>query len=447
MVSVKMPAGNRQTAVHLKFVNDLIRMLHPSSRAVRVLTYCMLACLPFTVGGVNFFGALVIAASLLSREFWATIRSLARNPLVIISLFLLLLMALGVFHTTGPASEAFNVLNRYKKLLFIPLLIPHFQHPGHRIFAIKVLAWAIFTTVLLSWSEFFGWTHLSDPAYVEPPGDAVFKMHITQGVLFSLMVAITLGLALHAPSASSRLLYLGMAGITTADIGWVMIARTGKAVIPVLGIWAMFEFLRQTRLKRNHLILGLGLIVLTIGAVTTTFMLNPHTRMGSILQEVRETRQTGSLTSQGERVEFWKKGWTLFSSRPLSGYGTGSILNETARLGRSETTEVGRLATYNLHDEFLMWAAQLGVLGLAGILALFYFWLKSAFVNDEWSGTQTRGHWIVFVTGCLFNSFLSDFTEGFSMVLMIGLFTPLGMHFFSKTGADRHPVYGDIPPT
>lgn len=409
-------------------------MIPLSSRAVRVLTYCMLACLPFTVGGVNFFGALVIMASLMSREFWSSVRSLARNPLVITSLFLLLLMALGVFHTTAPTSEALNVLNRYKKLLFIPLLAPHFQNPDHRALAMKVLAWAIFMTVLLSWSEFFGWTHLSDPAYVEPPGDAVFRMHITQGVLFSLMVAITLGLALHASSVLSRLLYLGMAGIATADIGWVMIARTGKAVIPVLGIWAMFEFLRKTRMERKQMLLSLGLVVLAVGSVTATFMSNPHTRMGSILQEVRETRQTGSLTSQGERVEFWKKGWTLFSSRPLSGYGTGSILNETTRLGQGETTEVGRLVTYNLHDEFLMWAAQLGVFGLAGILALFYFWLKSAFVNDAWSGTQTRGHWVVFATGCLFNSFLGDFTEGFSMVLMIGLFAPLGMRFFRKSG-------------
>ncbi len=409
------------------------------SRAVRILTYCMLVCLPFTVGGVNFFGALVIATSLLSRTFWSSVRFLAGNPLAILSLILLLLMTLGIFHTTGPSSEALNVLNRYKKLLLIPLLIPHFQKPDHRALAMKVLAWAIFATVLLSWSEFFGWTHLSDPAYVEPPGDAVFKMHITQGMLFSLLVAITLGLALHASSGLSRVLYLGMAAIATADIGWVMIARTGKAVIPMLGIWAMFELLRKTGLAKKHLILGL--IVLGIGAVTTTFMLNPHTRMGSILQEVRETRQTGSLTSQGERVEFWKKGWTLFSSRPLSGYGTGSILTETTRLSKGEATEVGRLATYNLHDEFLMWAAQLGVFGLAGILALFYFWLKSAFVNDGWSGTQTRGHWIVFATGCLFNSFLGDFTEGFSMVLMIGLFTPLSMGVFQKPRrAEHHPI-------
>lgn len=405
---------------------NVSQKLPSSGSTVRVLTYCMLACLPFSVAGVNFFGFLVFLTSITSREFWESARSTIRNPLVITALFLLGLMFLGIFHTSGSSQEAFNFLNRYKKLLFIPLLIPHFQRQEHRITAVKVFAWSIFLTVMLSWSEYFGLTHMSDPAYSnEPPGDAVFKMHITQGVLFSLLIAISTGLALCSKKKAERWIYLVIACLSALDIGWVMVARTGKATIPILAIWITLEFLRVANISRKRFYLFLGLSVAGISMITAVFMLNPETRMGSIIQEVRQTHQNGSLTSEGERVEFWKKGLTLFSTKPILGYGTGSILYESTRLAKQSETEVGRLPTYNLHNEYLMWAAQLGIFGLGGILALFYFWFRMSLKETIVSGIQIRGHWVVFSTGCLFNPYLIDFTEGYSMVLLMGIFSTL----------------------
>ncbi|QKE41294.1 MAG: O-antigen ligase family protein [Ferrovum myxofaciens] len=405
---------------------NIIKKLPSSSQIVRILTYCMLACLPFSVAGVNFFGFLVFLTSITSREFWKSASSLIKNPIVITALFLFGLMFVGIFHTSGSSQEAFNFLNRYKKLIFIPLLIPHFQQLEHRITAVKVFAWSIFMTVILSWSEYFGLTHMSDPAYVgAPPGDAVFKMHITQGMLFSLLIAISTGLALCSKRMSERLIYLVIACLSVLDIGWVMVARTGKATIPILAIWIILEFLRVANINRKKFYLFLGLSVAGISVITAIFILNPETRMGSIIQEVKQTHHNGSLTSEGERVEFWKKGLILFSTKPILGYGTGSILYESTRLAKQSDTEVGRIPTYNLHNEYLMWAAQLGIFGLAGIVALFYFWFRMSLKENIISGIQIRGHWVVFSTGCLFNPYLIDFTEGYSMVLLIGIFSTL----------------------
>ncbi len=407
-------------------MNYILKKLPTSSYLVRILTYGMLVCLPFSIAGVNFFGVLVLLVSITSREFWLSFRSLIKNPIVLVAIFMFALMFLGIIYTSGSTEEAFNTLNRYKKILFIPFLIPHFQHQEYRITAIKIFAWSIFITVLFSWSEYFGITHISDPAYVgAPPGDAVFKMHITQGMLFSLLISIASGIAMCSKNIYERLLFLSVVFLSVLDIGWVMVARTGKAMIPVLAIWATLEFLRIAGVNKRKFFIFLGFSVMAISIITAIFMLSPETRMGSIIQEIKLSHQNGSLTSEGERVEFWKKGVILFSTKPVLGYGTGSIFHESTRLANRSSTEVGRLSTYNLHNEYLMWAAQLGIFGLSGIVLLFYYWFRMSFVATVSEGIQIRGHWIVLFTGCLFNPYLNDFTEGYSMVLLIGIFSTL----------------------
>jgi O-antigen ligase len=379
------------------------------------------------VAAVNFFGALLAITSITSREFWSERKTLIRNPLVIVVLFMYVLMFVGVFYSTGSNYEALNTLNRYKKILLLPLLIPHFQRQEHKLMAIRIFAMTIFCNVLLSWSEFYGFTHISDPIYGEPPGNGVFRWHITQGLLFSLLIAITTGLYLSTENFLEKLICIGVAALTTANIAWVMDGRNGKAAIPVLIIWAFFEYFRIKPISKKKTLLFFSLVVMVTITATTTMVMNPHTRLGSIVQELRETRQSGSMTSQGGRVEFWRKGLVLFVARPLTGYGTGSVYFETKRLAASATTEVGRIAAFHLHNEFLMWAVQFGIFGLSGIILFFYLWFRASFMVSNMLGIQIRGQWCIFATGCLYNTYLVDFTEGFSMVVLMGVLIPLTM--------------------
>ena len=178
----------------------MTRTLPALGSVVRLLAFGMLAVLPFSVGGVNFFAFLAALVALLSREWWQACSRLWRQPAVLAALVLLVLLAAGMFYTEGSWLDGWAVLAKYRKLLLIPLLLPFFQEDQARLTAMRVLAFSISFTVLVSWTEFLGWTHVSDPAYVSdsPPGDAVFKMHIPQGTLFSLLVVLGIGLAREA---------------------------------------------------------------------------------------------------------------------------------------------------------------------------------------------------------------------------------------------------------
>jgi len=392
---------------------------------VRAMAYGMLLALPVSVAGVNVFGVLLLMAALLSSELWNAARKLLSNPMVLVAMAMLGLLLLGMLYTTGPRQEAWAVFMKYRKLLFIPVLLPFFQEDQHRITAMRLLALSISMTVLASWSEFLGWTHISDPAYGGPPGDAVFKMHIPQGTLFSLLIALCVGLIFATRSRALQGMLMGMALLTALNISWVMVGRTGKAILPVLALWVVWETLRFWR-PSGKIYWGVvaGSMAVILGAALWVAS-RPTTMLGSVASEIRQSQETGVPTSQGIRLQFYSKGAELIAQRPWIGYGTGSVLTETEALAAKAQTEVARIPTVNLHNEFLMWGVQLGVAGLTAILLFFGLMLRPSFGQSGPIGILLRGQWVVFAAGCLFNSYLLDFAEGYAMVLTAGILLPL----------------------
>ncbi len=394
---------------------------------VRLFAFGMLAALPLSVAAVNVFGSLVVVTALLSQEWWKAVRGVLQQPLAWVVLIMLFLLGAGMLYTVDSGYEAASTVARYRKLLFILLLPPFFQENRDRLRALQVLAVSICFTALLSWTEFFGWTHVSDPVYGGPPGDAVFKMHIPQGTLFSLLVVLGLCLAWDAWRESRwRAAAWGlMALLAAGDIAWVMAGRTGKAILPVIVIWAIWEMAHQTPVRKNFRRLLLAGSVLLVVGVTAAVWLNPHTTLGSISSEIRQSRETGAATSQGMRLAFYRKAMQLMAQRPWFGYGTGSVKVATQELAAGGSTEVDRLATVNVHNEFLMWAVQWGWPGLSCILLFFFYLWQASYRLPRVIGRCLRGQWVVFVAGCLFNSYLLDFAEGYALVLNAGILLPL----------------------
>lgn len=392
---------------------------------VRLLACGLLAALPFSVGAVNFFAFLVLLAALASREWWQACHSLWRQPAVLSVMALLLLLVVGMFYTEGTIQAGWAILAKYRKLLLIPLLLPFFQEERHRLLAMQVFAGFLFISVLVSWTEFLGWTHVSDPVYGGPPGDAVFKMHIPQGTLFSLLVVLGIALAQEARTGLSRGLYWVMALTASLDIAWVMVGRTGKAILPVIAIWALWEIAHRRTASAKFRWAAAGMGTVLILGVTGWAASIPGTMLRSVVTEIHRSGETGAITSQGIRLSFYRKAAQLIAQRPWVGHGTGSVEVATEALAARADTPVARVATVNLHNEFLMWAVQLGWPGLAAILMFFLILWQESFRQPGATGLLLRGQWIVFAAGCLFNSYLLDFAEGYAVVLSAGILLPL----------------------
>jgi O-antigen ligase len=190
-------------------------------------------------------------------------------------------------------------------------------------------------------------------------------------------------------------------------------------------VWALWEWLRTLGLSRRAFygICGGAIGIAVLGLVISA--LNPNTSLGTVVTQVETSISTGQRTSQGERVEFYRKSLELFERRPLTGFGTGSLPTETQALAAGATTDLGRMTTRNPHNEFIMWAVQLGVPGLLTFLLFLAMILRRSLAARTTSAMMLRGTWLVFTTGCLVNSLLLDHLEGHAFVFAVGILLPL----------------------
>lgn len=393
---------------------------------VRLSAFAMLVAVPYSAAAVNVFGTLVLLLAFASREFWQAVPKLARNPVVLSTLLLLVLMLAGLAWTSAPPEDAWGVVRRYRKLLYIPVLLPFFREDAYRMMAARVFACAVAILVLCSFSEWLGLTHFGQDVYWNtPPGDSVFGSHITQGYMISLMMACCLPLCLRAGTIVERRFWALLALLGAIDIGVVMIGRTGKAILPLLLLWGVWEVLRIRNVPGRKIAASLAGCAVLAGTGVYLEVSNPHTSLGTVVTQVETSQRTGERTSQGERMEYYRKSLALISASPLIGHGTGSLRTETGRIAAAGSTDVGRMVTPNPHNEYLMWTVQFGAIGLLAFLGFCVLVLRRSLVDAGPGAVALRGAWVIFVSGCLMNSLLLDHLEGTAWVLAVGVFLPL----------------------
>lgn len=393
---------------------------------IRWACFCALMSLPVSTAGLNIFMALAIVLALVSRELWQATSQLIRHPVAVIAVLMFILLAIGTLYSSAPAHENINYMWRYKKLLLVPLLIPFFQDSRFRYQALTCFCLATFLTVLASWSEFFQFTHISDPAFGDVTGDSVFVMHITQGFLFAMLIALAISLAIASKNIYLKVLWLIITVITVGDICFVMWGRTGKATLAILIVWACWEWLYAQ--KWQWMTKAIILVVCVCSVLTGVVVVakNPALSFGMIRTDLERAQTTGEATSQGLRRQFAKTGIKIFLKSPWVGHGTGSIVTEQALFAKEAGTPVAQVITVNLHNEYLMQAVQVGILGIA----LFVSWLGVACFYSlnpilGWQAIALRGAILVFAFGCLFNSYLWDHIEGYTYCLLLAALMPI----------------------
>jgi hypothetical protein len=369
---------------------------------------------------------LTLVLIFLSQEFWQSLPDLIRNPVAMIALVMLIFLALGTQYSSATDHENINYLWRYKKLLLVPLCIPFFQESKFRYQALSCFSAATFLTVLVSWSEFFKFTHLSDPAFGDFTGDSVFVMHITQGYLFAMLISLAVALSLASKNTYLKAAWLCMGAITALDICFVMWGKTGKATLIVLFLWGSMEWLniQPWKFKTKAIIQMICICSVILGIAIAAK--NPTNSFGMIRSDLEKAQTTGEATSQGLRQQFAKTGIKIFLKSPWIGHGTGSIVSQQTLFAKEAGTPVGEVITVNLHNEYLMQAVQLGVMGIALFLSwIAYTWFYSLRQLPEWQSIALRGVIVVFAFGCLFNSYLWDHIEGYTYCLLLATLVPI----------------------
>ncbi|WP_398473155.1 O-antigen ligase family protein [Tardiphaga sp.] len=367
--------------------------------------------LPFSTSGqaiaISIFA--VLALLTLDRErFVMTMR----RPEAWLPVALFAMILLGVTWSIQPLSGAIKWVGPYAKLLLIPLLLATAFTPKQAMqigygFLASCLIVMVLSYAALIWPT-GPWTWFKS---IGVP----FKDNAVQSECFAICA---LGLALGAKRFWSdgdhrRAIAISLLGLLFfANIFLIFVSKTGMLVaftmvailIIAIGGW------------RNSLLVGIPLVII----VAATLAISPGAkiRFSEMASDVTAGAETTNV-STASRIDFWNKAAQFVKQAPLLGHGTGSIRPLYQSLEATRPSPYGQ-AVADPHNQFLHTTLQVGLLGGAILLAMWAAHFR-LFLGRDFASAMGLGIFAMTFVGSLFNSHISQVTQGMLYCLGVGL--------------------------
>jgi O-antigen ligase len=221
-------------------------------------------------------------------------------------------------------------------------------------------------------------------------------------------------LALAAVARLTRILWCVLALLAAANGLLVVPGATGYLVLGTLALYLGFVW------KGWRGIAAAAAAAAIAGSLLMTLPGPFSERVHLIRAEIAQWRPgiPNALSSTGTRIEFYRLSIEIVKDRPLLGHGTGAFASSYAEKTKSQVA----LPTRNPHNEYLHMLVQLGLVGLAALLYLFWtHWRLAPMLATPLSRHLARGLILTIAVGCLFNSWLMDHTEGLLYAWLTGL--------------------------
>ncbi|MBO0753151.1 MAG: O-antigen ligase family protein [Bradyrhizobiaceae bacterium] len=390
------------------------------------LAAAVVISLPWSTSATSILVALwaVAAAATLDGK---SLRAIGVMPAAALPLALVVLAFAGTLWSQAPWPEALSGISPFLKLLVIPLLFVQFSRSDRS----ETMFYAFLTSagVLLAVSCLI-FLFPQIPLKTEVPGVPV-KDYILQSIEFTLcgFALFDRAIAGWGKSRAASLLLAALGILFFANIVFVVLGRTSIVIIAVL-----FGLLGVRHFRRRALtaFVAAGMVIAAAAWTTSPYL---RSRVTHIVEELDASRANLNETSSGIRVAVWKMSAKAIADAPLFGHGTGSIATMFARMAAADPA-LPDDAT-NPHNQILATAVQLGLLGVAVLLAMWTAHLRMFLLPGPaaWIGLSIVAENVV---GSLFNSHLFDFSHGWLYVFGLGIAG--GVMLRKRSGESRSPT-------
>lgn len=317
---------------------------------------------------------------------------------------------IGSLWSPATWSEKGLVLEKWSKLLTLPLLMVGFQQVKTRQWALKGFVLAMFLTCLLG--LLMNWMGIHTG--IKTP-ESVFRNHIMTSMMMAFATYVALWLLTKEPG-KQRFFYGALVLLFSYHILFINQSRSGYVFYVLL----MSTLILQLFNKRRAWLALIGFGIVCAGAACLSQPIQ-HS-VSQAIQNVQTYEQDGN-TSVGYRMQFHQFARQLFHEHPLIGHGTGSFTylfrtENPVPAWTSDPSHSGRLL--EPHSQYWLVAAELGILGL-GALALFYVELCLLAVRLPTLRPLSIALLLIFAVGNLTDSLLFYSGSGYFFLLFFAL--------------------------
>lgn len=350
---------------------------------------------------------LAAAIALTRQKRWL---ELARDPSFRAAALFWALTLLSVAWSTGTPSLIGAQLWLYAMLLLAPMIAlacpPDLARVALAQFGVAAAVVGAATVL-----DAKGWLPLSATVLWHSTVEAQGNQRIVNSLVIALGTAFCVLHLMQASSHRQRLAWalaalLALAGLSLQD------RRTGMVALPVL-----LAALGIARLRSAWRGLALVALIAALSAAAWQFSPSVRNRIDEGLNELRTYQSTdASATSWGMRLRLAEHTLDMVRESPILGHGVGSWIIEW----RKRVQPGLQISIHTTpHDEYLLVASQLGLVGIALLL-----WLFGRNLWRAWrAGTDGQAALVVWTaiawTG-LFNVVIRDSKFALPMLLMAG---------------------------
>jgi O-antigen ligase len=359
---------------------------------VSIILCCFFIPLSTSLSGTT--AILATTCWLLSGKARETPVLFRHNITIKFSLILFLLMIIGMFYAPIPFSESLAGLKKYRELIYFTVAISllkdnlkmtKFAENGFVLgcIVLMVISYGIYFSILPS--HRYGYS---------------IVYHITHSFFMSLLAFWSIERTFSG--SRYRFIWVLVCLLASANLFYITPGRTGMFVYLVLLGLAVVQ-----RLSWQRSILAFAIILTLLTGIFLTSH-NFSSRVEEAIHEIQNYHAEVSRTSLGMRFDWWQNSIELIRQKPIFGHGTGSFEVAQAQIIKGTNTE----PTDNPHNEYLMIAEQVGIVGLLLFIGILVSLAVSTCRMMQPEKFLLQGVVVAMASGCLMNSLLLDSLQG-----------------------------------
>lgn len=340
-----------------------------------------------------------------------------------IILFILSAFALSLIWSEAPPDIALLAFTKHSKLIEIVMLVVLIRNAREARMALLAffISQAIF--IMSSWVMASGFRVPWATSALTPQMQyVVYSTYLDQTLIFSAVAAVFWYLRQNWKAASWLAIALAVGAITNNL--FLQEGKTGYlSTLAVLTLAVMWEIPQKWRVAILVLTPTLIGIAMYVGSVKF------QSKVTQIMSESHNySTQGDNASSSGFRLHAWRRSLQAIAEQPLTGHGVGSWTQSVKRIeGDAANRVFGDSPSSNPHQEFLLWAVELGVGGTLLLLFFIAALVRDALRFEVPVRRATLSVVAVMVVGCMFNSSLYDALIGDFFCVVLGLLLALGV--------------------
>jgi O-antigen ligase len=370
--------------------------------------------IPVSVALDNVLLALTLLLWLASGPRWVEICQLRSAPVALAAVGLFLLCAAGLLYGEGAAENGPVYLKKYLDLLFVPIFVLLFRDAWARRAGIRAFELAMLVTLCVSYLLALGILPWKEPFTASAlSGATAFKLQIAHGTFMAFAAYLFAARARSATSSKARIVWGTLCGLAIVNVLFMVSGRTGYLVLGalVLLFWWQIYGMR-----------GLAFATVAVAATAAIALTGANSFSDRVRLAAHELQSwqygEGVGTSVGDRLNFYATSAGIVRQNPVFGAGLGGF----PEAFRAQVAGTEIKPTHNPHNQYLLFGAQLGLMGLAAFLWLLWtLWRHSRLIASGLERAAAQGLFATALVGSAVNSFLLDHTEGLFFAWLAGL--------------------------